>query len=212
MLEHKTVSLADQVFERLEKDILTGVYSKGEILTENKLCEILGVSRTPIREALRRLEQDHLIKETGKGVCVLGITEEDLKDIFIIRENLEGICAKLAAKKCSEKQLKDLEAVLELQEFYVNKHNAEQIKVMDNQFHETLYKLSGSIVFYNTLLPLLKKVQKYRKANVQSKIRANESVAEHKKILEFIKLGDAENAANFTAQHIRNAYNYITGE
>ena len=78
MTGFKTVSLADQVFERLENDIITGFYPRGEILTELKLVEQLGVSRTPIREALRRLEQERLIQETGKGSLVLGITVEDL--------------------------------------------------------------------------------------------------------------------------------------
>ncbi len=78
MREFRTTSLADQVFEKLENDIILGVYPKGEILTELKLVEQLGVSRTPIREALRRLEQERLISDSGKGSVVLGITEEDL--------------------------------------------------------------------------------------------------------------------------------------
>ena len=65
MLEHKTISLVDQVFEHLEKDILSGKYQRGEILTENRLSAQLGVSRTPIREALRRLEQEHLIEDSA---------------------------------------------------------------------------------------------------------------------------------------------------
>ena len=70
MFIHKSVSLADQVFERLESDILTGKYQRGEILTEMKLCQELGVSRTPVREALRRLEQEHIIEECAKGMLV----------------------------------------------------------------------------------------------------------------------------------------------
>ena len=65
MRSFKTTSLADQVFEKLENDIIQGVYPKGDILTELKLAEELGVSRTPIREALRRLEQERLIEDTG---------------------------------------------------------------------------------------------------------------------------------------------------
>ena len=95
----KTVSLADQVFERLENDIITGVYARGEILTELKLVEQLGVSRTPIREALRRLEQERLIQDSGKGSVVLGITIEDLMDIMEIRQQIEGIAAYYATKK-----------------------------------------------------------------------------------------------------------------
>ena len=81
MRSFKTASLADQVFEKLENDIIQGIYPKGEILTELKLVEQLGVSRTPIREALRRLEQERLIADAGKGSRVLGITEDDLLDI-----------------------------------------------------------------------------------------------------------------------------------
>ena len=76
MAQFKAISLADQVFEKLENDIIHGVFSHGELLTELKLVEQLGVSRTPIREALRRLEQERLIEDTGKGSRVVGITEE----------------------------------------------------------------------------------------------------------------------------------------
>ncbi len=67
MLEHKTHTLADQVFERLETDILSGKYARGDVLVEMELCQELGVSRTPVREALRRLQQEHLVEEYGKG-------------------------------------------------------------------------------------------------------------------------------------------------
>ena len=79
MIQHKTVSLADQVFERMETDILSGKYQRGEILTESKLSAELGVSRTPIREALRRLEQEHIIEETGKGSLVLAEAKNSWK-------------------------------------------------------------------------------------------------------------------------------------
>ena len=93
MNQFKTTSLADQVFEKLENDIIQGVYPRGEILTELKLVDQLGVSRTPIREALRRLEQERLIEDTGKGSRVVGITEEDLEDIMNIRQRIEGLAA-----------------------------------------------------------------------------------------------------------------------
>ena len=212
MIDHKTVSLSDQVFLHLENDILSGKYSRGEILTETKLSAEMGVSRTPIREALRRLEQEHLIEETGKGSVVIGITEKDLSDIFLIRGQLEGMAAALAAENRTEEQLNELREVLELQEFYLTKQNSDQIRLMDNRFHEILYKISGSHVFYNTLLPLHKKVQKYRKVSLQSQSRANESVAEHREILNAIISRDAEAAERFTSQHVKNAYNHIAGK
>ena len=102
MKDFRTVTLADQVFERLESDIIQGVYPRGEVLTELKLVEQLNVSRTPIREALRRLEQEHLIADTGKGTVVLGITAEDLVDIMDIRCKIEGLALRpTALRACS---------------------------------------------------------------------------------------------------------------
>lgn len=209
MIEHKTISLADQVFDHLENDILSGKYQRGEILTESKLSAELGVSRTPIREALRRLEQEHIIEESGKGSVVIGINEKDLEDIFMIRKSLECQVAALAAKNRTEEQLKQLREALEFQEFYLNKKDPDQIKLMDSRFHETLYKLSGSTAFYDTLVPLHKKIQKYRRASVANSSRAEASVAEHRKIYEAIESQNTARAAKYASEHVENAYKHI---
>ncbi len=212
MIEHKTVSLADQVFEQLERDILTGKYPRGEVLTENRLSAELGVSRTPVREALRRLEQEHIIEDSAKGAVVIGITEKDLADIFMIRKYLEGLAASLAAQNRTDEQLADLRETLEFQEFYLNKRDAEQIKQLDSRFHTVMYKLSGSNAFYDTLVPLHKKIQKYRRVSVESSSRAEASVAEHRKIFEAIAKGDAVGAEKTACEHVENAYQHIIGK
>lgn len=212
MIEHKTVSLADQVFEHLENDILSGKYQRGEILTESKLSAELGVSRTPIREALRRLEQEHIIEESGKGSVVIGITEKDLADIFLIRKNIESLAAALAAENRTEEQLETLREALEFQEFYLKKQDKDQIKQMDSRFHSALYRLSGSTTFYDTLIPLHKKILKYRRASIESKSRAEASVEEHRRIFEAVEAGNAELAARYTAEHVENAYKHIIGK
>ncbi len=209
MIEHKTISLADQVFEHLENDILSGKYQRGEILTESRLSAELGVSRTPIREALRRLEQEHIIEESGKGSVVIGINEKDLADIFMIRKSLECQAAALAAQNRTEEQLKELRQALEFQEFYLEKHDAEQIKLMDGRFHDLLYKLSGSTAFYDTLVPLHKKIQKYRRASLENRSRANASVSEHRKIFDAVSAQDASLAAKCASEHVENAYKHI---
>jgi len=111
-MEYKPVSLADQIYEQLENDIITGVYPRGEVLTEMRLVEQLGVSRTPIREALRRLEQERLIKDTGKGSVVLGITLEDLIDIMNIRQRVEGLAAYYATKNMTPEGLDKLRQLM----------------------------------------------------------------------------------------------------
>ena len=90
MEQHKTISLADQVFDRLEGESLGGKYQPGEILTEARLTEDLGVSRTPVREALRRLEQEHIVELSSKGILVLGVTDKDIGDIYAIRLRILG--------------------------------------------------------------------------------------------------------------------------
>lgn len=211
-MEHKTISLADQVFETLENDILSGKYQRGELLTESKLSQSLGVSRTPIREALRRLSQEHIIEESGKGSVVLGITEEDLKDIFFIRRKIEGICAGQAAKNRTEEQLAQLKEAVEFQEFYLARNDADKIKTMDSRFHETIYRMSGSNVFCDVLIPLHRKIQKYRRASVSNSSRAAASVAEHRGILEAIAQKDSKRAEKLFNEHLENAYNHMFKE
>lgn len=209
MIEHKTVSLADQVFEHIETDILLGKYQRGEILTESRLSAELGVSRTPIREALRRLLQENLIEETGKGSVVIGITEADLADIFLVRSKLESLAVEVAVSKAKEEDIARLKEVVELQEFYLGKRDADQIKSMDNKFHDLIYRIGGSTIFYEILVPLHKKIQKYRKASVENKSRATASVKEHRALYEAIAARDSENASRLALEHINNAYMHI---
>lgn len=211
-MDHKTVSLADQVFEKLETDILSGVYKKGEVLTELKLCDELGVSRTPIREALRRLLQEHIIEESAKGSIVIGIDKNDLKDIYNIRSKIEGMAAKMAAKNATSKQLEQLKETVELQEFFVNKEDANQIREFDSRFHEILYSCSASKIMYDTLMPLHKKVLKFRKSSVESHTRAIESAKEHRAIFEAVANHDEELAEKRMNEHILKAIAHICEE
>lgn len=208
-MEHKTVSLADQVFEHIENDILSGTYKRGDILTESKLSASLGVSRTPIREALRKLEQEHLIEESGKGAIVIGITDKDLEDIFLIRSQLECLVCKMVAENCPDDILDEIKETVELQEFYVQKNDPDRIKLMDNRFHELIYMASGRNIFYEILMPLHKKIQKYRRASVTNTSRAAASAKEHREIYEAIAKKDTEKAYKLSYNHVNNAYKHI---
>lgn len=117
MERSQTVSMADRVFERLEDDILSGKYAPGEMLTELKLCAELDVSRTPVREALKRLMQENLIYETGKGMAVCRFDEDDINDIYEIRSRIEGLAFSMCAEKITDEELKKLRDTLELQLF-----------------------------------------------------------------------------------------------
>ena len=211
MRSFKTVSLADQVFEKLENDIITGIYPRGEVLTELKLVEQLGVSRTPIREALRRLEQERLIKESGKGSVVLGITVEDLVDIMEIRQRIEGIVAAYATRNMTPEGLEELRRISELQDFYYEKMDLDRLREMDDLFHDTIYELSGSTVFADTLRPLHKKTQRYRRLSNNDNQRLELSVKQHKEIFNAIAQADADLAAQLITEHIESAKNHMIG-
>ena len=113
MRDHKPISIADQVFEQLERDILTGKYPQGEVLSEMRLSSELGVSRTPIREAIRRLEQEHILEDTSRGLVVVGISRQDMLDIYEIRRQLEGLAAKRAAASVTDDVLSEMKEVLD---------------------------------------------------------------------------------------------------
>ena len=205
MAEFKSISLATQVFEKLEEDIITGVYPRGEILTELKLVEQLGVSRTPIREALRRLEQERLIKETGKGSMVLGITMEDLVDIMEIRQRTEGLAAYHATKNLTDEGRAELQQISQLQDFYYEKQDIENLRKMDDRFHDAIYQLSKRPVLRDALVPLHRKTQRYRRISIEDKDRLSRSIQEHKAICNAILSGDAELAEQLITQHIERA-------
>ena len=116
-------SLSDQVFDKLQDEILDGTIERDSIITENQVAEKLGISRTPVREAFKMLERERLIEDAGKGMRVLGISDSDMEDAYYIREKLEGRAGELAAKRITDEQIKKLQEILEFQEFYVNKNN-----------------------------------------------------------------------------------------
>ena len=205
MAQFKTVSLADQVFEKLENDMITGVDARGEILTELKLVEQLEVSRTPIREALRRLEQERLIQDSGKGSVVLGITLEDLIDIMNIRQRIEGLAAFYATKNLTPEGVEELKQISELQDFYYEKMDLERLRQMDDRFHDAIYELSQRSVIRDTLTPLHRKTMRYRKNSIGDPSRLESSVKEHKQILNAIISGEAELASELITQHIEKA-------
>ncbi len=206
-----TTSLADQVFEKLENDIIHGVYPKGEILTEMKLAEQLGVSRTPIREALRRLEQEHLIEESGKGSVVIGISSEDLLDIMNIREHIEGLSAYYACKNLTEEAKQELQHIVDLQDFYFAKWDPEHLRQEDDAFHDAICELSGRTVIRDTLAPLHRKTRRYRRGVMGNKTRAEKSLQEHHKILDAILSGDPEQARAAMENHIRMVLAHLGG-
>ena len=120
-------SLEEKVYEILEEEILTGKLKRGEQLREIALSERLEASRTPIRGALHRLAEEGLVElEANKGATVIGITKDDIADIYAIRMRLEGLAARLAAERMSDTDREKLTEIVDLSEFYLKKGNDEK--------------------------------------------------------------------------------------
>ena len=206
MIMENTGSLRIRVFNALENAILDGEYAEGDSLNEIKLSQELGVSRTPVREALMQLELEGLVENIpNKGAVVVGISEKDIEDIYAIRIRIEGLASRLSAEKINEDELKALEKIVDLQEFYLTKNDVEQIWRLDSDFHKIIYDSSRSRPLRSTLSSFHNYIKRARDISVKVEGRAETSVAEHRAILEAIRSGNGALAEQLTAEHIANA-------
>lgn len=203
------VSIAEAVFNTIEQDILDGKIPNGEILTELKLCELLSVSRTPVREALKRLKQEGMIEESGKGAIVVGITPKDIDDIYNIRLRLEGLAAAMCCENATTEMIEELRETVELQEFYISKGNYENLRNLDSEFHRKIYEHCGSRTISNILIDLHRKVQRFRLTSLQNAKRADDVIEEHRAILEAIASKNKYLAEKLSTEHVQKAYSCI---
>lgn len=195
-------SLADQIYTKIEKDIILGGYKQGEIISESEIAAKLGVSRTPVREAIVRLTHDNMLENAGKGIRVVGMTEKDIRTMLEIRTLLEGKCVREAAEHISDEDLKELEGLVEYTEFCLQKGDSERIRDCDNEFHDIIFRASENQVYYNILIPLHKKISKYRCINLSDPDRAEKSGKEHRNIYKALKAHDPDKAEAAAIEHV----------
>lgn len=200
-------SLRGRVFHRLREDILSGKYKEGDELKEVAIGEELGVSRTPVREAFRQLELEGLIQIIpNKGAYVTGITEKDVKDIYMIRSLLEGLCARWACEHITEEQMEEMEENIYLSKFHADKGHLEQLAELDNRFHEILYEACNSKMLEHQLRDFHEYVLRVRKKTLSNAKRGPKSNEEHEMIMEAIRAKDADKAEKLANMHMLNAY------
>ncbi len=199
-------SLTSKVFTYLESEILSGNLAPGTVLTESKISKELGVSRTPVREAIFQLEQEGLVKlSQNKSAVVVGISQKDIDDIYTIRLLIEGLASKWAAERISDEEIKKLEEVLELETFYADRGDIAKSRKLDTEFHSILYDASGSNPLKNTLKTFHNYIGRAREISFANNNRALIAAKEHAEILKAIKNRDGEEAERLTREHIQNA-------
>jgi len=197
--------LREIVFETLREAIIKGLLKPGERLMEVQIAEELGVSRTPVREAIRKLElEGFLVMVARKGAYVADISVKDITDIFEVRAALEGLAAGLAAERITEEELEQLErALVQISEATTSDLNS--VVQSDTSFHELIYRASRNQRLQQIVIHLQEQIQRFRTVSLSQPGRTRFFIEEHRKIVEAISERNSELASLLAREHIESA-------
>lgn len=197
--------LREIVFENLREAILEGRLEPGQRLMEIQLAEQLGVSRTPVREAIRKLELEELvIMIPRKGAYVADVSIKDILEVLEIRGVLEGLAASLAADRMTDEELDELELIsYQFKQFY-QKDDIPGMIEKDVEFHDRIVNSSRNAKLNQILQGLREQIYRFRVTYISEYNKAKELVEEHQAILEALSQRDSERAAECATKHIEN--------
>jgi len=200
--------LRELVFEALREAILKGVLKPGERLMEIQLAEEMGVSRTPVREAIRKLELEGLVAMVPrKGAYVASLSMKDIIEVFEIRGALEGLAAELAAERITDEELEELERYLVRITESIEADDLALVVAIDTDFHSQLYKASRNERLAQIINNLREQIQRFRTTSLSLPGRMQAALEEHKKIVDAISTRDGALARRLAEEHIENAEN-----
>jgi DNA-binding GntR family transcriptional regulator len=198
--------VTSSVYSRLHEGIVNGKYPPGESLVETTLAAQFGISRTPVREALRRLEQDGLVERGSRGMQVSRRSPEQILEIYEVRIILETAAARSAAEKRTPLDLMRLEQIHEAM-LAASPDDPDNLATTNRKFHEVLWAMSHN----STLIDLLKRLHshliRYPQTTLSYKNRYQKVLEDHGRLIEAIKNGDSEQAAEIAEQHMTGARN-----
>lgn len=198
--------LREAVCETLRDAIRKGILEPGERLMEVQLAEELGISRTPVREAIRKLEQEgYVIMMPRRGTYVSDVSVRDVKEIFEIRSALESLATGLAARRIEPEDLEKLQNLLDEIEIYINKNDIEKIVETDIKFHGLIYQVSGNERLVNIINNLKEQTARFRTQSMSYPGRLQETLEEHSEMVEAIANGDVSAARDAAEHHMESA-------
>ena len=197
--------LRDVVFNTLRRAILKGELKPGERLMEIALADKLGVSRTPIREAIRKLELEGLVvMAPRKGAKVASITERDLNDVLEVRKGMEVLAISLACKRITGEELDKLEAIEQSFQSLIESGNLTELAEMAVKFHDTIYQATNNQRLVQLLNNLREQMYRYRMEYLKDIAVRRTLAEEHKAICEALRGRDESKAQNYVSVHIDN--------
>jgi len=197
--------LREVIFDTLREAIIMGELKPGERLMEVQLAEKMGVSRTPVREAIRKLELEGFVTMVPRrGVQVASLSVKDIIDVLEIRAALDSLATALAAERITNEELKDLKHVNNQFASYVEKENLQNLIKKDVEFHEIIYRSSRNEKLLQITNNLREQVHRFRVIYMKNQSAHKGLVVEHTEILDAIQAKDAERAAMLARKHIEN--------
>lgn len=197
--------LRDVVFNTLRQAILRGELKPGERLMEIQLANKLGVSRTPIREALRKLELEGLVNMVPrKGAEVADITEKSLRDVLEVRKALEELSVQLACEKITEEEIEELKRVAERFKDTLNDQDVTKIAEADVAFHDVIYTATDNQKLILLLNNLREQMYRYRVEYLKKEEAYPHLIAEHEELIDNISKRNKEEATRIMCEHIDN--------
>ena len=197
--------LRDVVFNTLRQAILKGELAPGERLMEIQLAEKLGVSRTPVREAIRKLELEGLVLMIPrKGAEVAKISEKSLRDVLEVRRSLEELAIELACQRMTDEEIEQLGERQNDFKNAINKGNAMNIAETDEAFHDVIYLGTGNDKLVQILNNLREQMYRYRLEYIKDEDKRQILIVEHEHILAAIKARNIAEAKNAAREHIDN--------
>lgn len=195
--------LRDIVFQTLRNAILTGELEPGERLMETQLGEKLGVSRTPIREAIRKLELEGLVVMVPrKGAQVAPFTEKDIIDVLEVRAALEALAARLACKRMDDRAFLRLQLAITEYEYAFKDGDIETMIEKDVEFHETMFNATQNDRLIQLFSSMREQIQRYRVTYFKNVTESERVLSEHLALLDALKARDEELAAGLATEHI----------
>ena len=206
-------SLGQHVFESLRGAIIRGDVSPGNRLVESRLADALGISRTPVREAIHKLEREGLLRRLPQGgFFVVGLTREEIEETFGIRSVLESYAARLAAIKHREDELQPLEKKIHEFQFCLNKGRIDDLLKINTEFHDLLYALSRSPKLIKMINDLRDQIYRFRRIILKMKKMAKTSNEDHKEMLKAMKMRDAGMVEKLVKEHILRGQRVVLKE
>lgn len=197
--------LRDVVFNTLRQAILRGELKPGERLMEIQLANKLGVSRTPIREALRKLELEGLVNMVPrKGAEVADITEKSLRDVLEVRKALEELSVQLACEKITEEEIEELKRVAERFKDTLNDQDVTKIAEADVAFHDVIYTATDNQKLILLLNNLREQMYRYRVEYLKKEEAYPQLIAEHEELIDNISKRNKEEVTRIMCEHIDN--------